>query len=175
MRRALTILGFSLLAPAVPGLARACPAELDPPQVLARIDALRAQGRYCGARWFAPAPLPLDWSARLARSAQIYARELAARGRLSHRGGGADLGERLGRVAYPLGEAAENLALGPQRLDEVLALWLDSPGHCVNLMELQWREAALACARHTPDGPPVWVLQLGRPAAPRPATAAASR
>ncbi len=60
--------------------------------------------------------------------------------------------------------SAENLAGGPETLDEVLAQWLASPAHCEHLMAADLQEFGLACAAHPDSQRRYWVLQLATPA-----------
>jgi uncharacterized protein YkwD len=41
---------------------------------------------------------------------------------------------------------AENIASGQTSADEVVQTWLESPGHCVNLMRPEMREMGVAYA-----------------------------
>lgn len=71
----------------------------------------------------------------LSRAAQGHAEDLARRGELSHRGLDGDrLADRLRAVDYAHEMAAENLAAGPAVAGQVVALWLESPGHRHNLL-----------------------------------------
>lgn len=131
------------------------------------LEALRAQARTCGARpW--PAAQPLRWQAALGESARRYAVELAALDRLDHVGAqGATLRTRLREVGYVMRVSGENLAGGPETLDEALAQWLASPVHCENLMAADFEEFGLACVAGPGRLQRYWVLQLAAPAGPR--------
>ncbi len=142
-----------------------CPDDLDAASVLARLNALREQPRACGAAPMPAAPA-LRWQALLAASADEHARELAQRDTLSHQGlKTRSLRERLHRAGYRMRLSGENLAAGPASLEEALALWLASPGHCENLMLAEFRDAGLACAAAPGRHERFWVLHLGRGAA----------
>ncbi|MFN3305031.1 MAG: CAP domain-containing protein, partial [Roseateles sp.] len=111
----------------------------------------------------------LRWHDALAAAAQRHAQDLAARGRLDHLGAeGASLRTRLRAAGYALRQAGENLAGGPETLDEALAQWLASPVHCENLMEPQFQELGLACVTGAGPLQRYWVLQLAAPARARP-------
>lgn len=168
MRLALAVLSmfFAAVAQAQP---LPCPADLDSAQALRQLNALRAMARSCGALAL-PAAAPLRWDARLAVSAQAFAEELAQRDALSHRGQRAgSLRERLRRAGYPMREGGENLAAGPETLEQALEQWLASPGHCDNLMLRDFRDMGLACVAAPGRHERFWVLQLGRSAASDPA------
>jgi uncharacterized protein YkwD len=40
----------------------------------------------------------------------------------------------------------ENIAYGPKSADEVVQGWLDSPGHCENIMDPRFAEMGIAYA-----------------------------
>jgi len=131
-------------------------------QVLAQLNALRAAPRSCGSRVMA-AVAPLGWEERLAGSARLYAQELAQRDTLTHQGQVLrSLRERLRAAGYVFRAAGENLAAGPQDLEEALQQWLASPEHCENLMLADFRDAGLACVPATGRFERYWVLHLGR-------------
>ena len=152
-------LGLAGLAPAVaqPG----CPPAGE--VVLSALNALRAQPRACGERlWPAVAALRAD--AALAESARRYALVLAARDRVDHEGAsGGSLRARLREVGYVMRVAGENLAGGPETLDEALAQWLASPAHCENLMLADFQDFGLACVNGPGRWQRYWVLQLAAP------------
>ena len=53
---------------------------------------------------------------------------------------------RVDRVGYSYRALGENVAGGQHSVDTVLQGWLDSPGHCKNLMSPDFREVAVAYA-----------------------------
>ena len=127
------------------------------------LNALRAQAQTCGERAW-PAAQALRWQATLGGSARRYAQELAARDRLDHIGAnGGTLRTRLREAGYVMRVSGENLAGGPETLDEALALWLASPAHCENLMGADFEEVGLACVPGPGKLQRYWVLQLAAP------------
>jgi len=140
----------------------ACPAGLTPELVLQRLNALRAEPRPCGGAERAAAPA-LRWDLRLAAAAEAYAGELAQRDTLSHVGLRAhSLRERLSAAGYLMSSAGENLAAGPESLDDALQIWLASAAHCQNLMAPELVDAGLACVAAPGRYQRFWVLHLGR-------------
>lgn len=134
--------------------------------VLARLNTLRAQPQACGERLW-PAAAPLRASPVLAESARRYAQELAARDRIDHVGAaGTSLRTRLRESGYLMRSAGENLAGGPETLDEAMAQWLASPAHCENLMAADFQEFGLACVAGPGKLQRYWVLHLALPASP---------
>jgi uncharacterized protein YkwD len=164
---AMRALPFLLLG--IAGLAPAWAQEGCQPSseaVLAALNAVRAQPRSCGERVW-PAAAALRGSPQLTESARRYARELAVRDRLDHVGaGGSSLRTRLRDAGYAMKSAGENLAGGPETLDEAMAEWLASPAHCENLMAPDFQDFGLACVVGSGQLQRYWVLHLAAPARP---------
>jgi uncharacterized protein YkwD len=124
------------------------PAPNDMPKVAARVlelvNAARARPRKCGSREFASAP-PLTLSSVLSRAALAHAKDMSANKFFDHRGSdGSKSSERATRAGYNWSAVAENIAQGPATAEVVVQGWLDSPGHCVNIMGAQYREMGVA-------------------------------
>jgi uncharacterized protein YkwD len=157
-------MGLAGMASAAPG----ADCQPAPAAVEQAVNVLRAQAQACGERGMPAAPA-LRWQAVLAASARAHAQDLAARDRLDHRGAdGASLRTRLHLAGYVMRLSGENLAGGPETLDEALAQWLASPPHCENLMEAQFQEVGLACVSGPGRLQRYWVLQLAAPARAKP-------
>lgn len=161
-----------LLFAAVLALAAAGPASSgcvsSPEAAIAALNALRAQPRSCGDRR-RPAVPALAFHALLQEAAQRHAAELARADRIDHIGeAGQSLRARLREVGYAQRQAGENLAGGPESLDEALAQWLASPTHCENLMAAEFQDFGLACVTGPGRWQHYWVLELATPAGPAP-------
>lgn len=157
------LLGLTSLVPAV--AQEGCPPSGE--AVMARLNALRAQPQACGERVW-PAVAALRASPVLADSARRYAQELAARDRIDHVGAaGTSLRTRLREAGYLMKSAGENLAGGPETLEEAMAQWLASPAHCENLMVAEFQEFGLACVAGPGKLQRYWVLHLAAPAKAR--------
>ncbi|MCY4755818.1 CAP domain-containing protein [Pelomonas aquatica] len=147
-------------APAAPD--GGCQPELQ--AAAAVLNALRAQARQCGGHVWPAAPA-LRWQAVLGESARRHALELARRDRIEHVGeAGQSLRARLHEAGYLQRLAGENLAGGPETLDEALAQWLASATHCENLMAAEFQDFGLACVTGPGHWQRYWVLQLAAPA-----------
>jgi len=160
MRACLPLLLSASLALAEPSCQPAADA------VQSALNAVRAKAQPCGARTWPAAPA-LRESPLLAESARRYALELAGHDRLDH-GAAGSLRARLREAGYVMRTAGENLAGGPETLDEALAQWLASPAHCENLMLPDFQEFGLACVNGTGQLQRYWVLHLAAPAAAKP-------
>jgi uncharacterized protein YkwD len=69
---------------------------------------------------------------------------------------------RLGATGYEASAWAENVAAGQQDATTVVAAWLDSPGHCANIMFADYTEFGAGIDRNT-SGKRYWTLVLAAP------------
>jgi uncharacterized protein YkwD len=122
-----------------------------PPAVLASqalqlVNDVRSHGARCGERTFAPAP-PLALSGTLANVAFGHAADMAEHDYFEHRDlNGQSPADRVRAVGYRERVVGENIAYGPKSLEEVVQGWLDSPGHCENIMDPRFAEMGIAYA-----------------------------
>ena len=124
------------------------PKPADMPRVAARVLELvneaRAKPRNCGSRSFPNVP-PLKLSPILSRAALAHAQDMSAHQRFEHRGSDGSMpAERALRAGYNWLAVGENIAEGAANAEVVVQGWLQSPGHCVNIMSPQYREMGLA-------------------------------
>ncbi len=110
------------------------------------INAARAGGARCGAHEEGPAP-PVRLSARLSDVALAHATDMARRDYFAHEDlSGHSPADRVRASGYEEKLVGENIAYGPQSADEVVRGWLDSPGHCENIMDVRFSEVGIAYA-----------------------------
>lgn len=113
---------------------------------LQRINAYRAAGATCGDQRMAAAP-PLTWSAQLEQAASKHARDMAARRTMSHTGGdGSRMRDRVARESYAWSALGENVSAGYNTVVAGLVGWMNSPGHCSNMMSPNFREVGVGAA-----------------------------
>lgn len=123
-----------------------CGASVSIDDVLKRLNAVRAAGKTCRPAGPLATSAPLTWSDSLATAALQQSREMATLNRMGHRdSANRNLGDRLRAQGYVFTVAAENVAVGYPSLEEVVAAWLESEGHCENLMSGAVLELGLAC------------------------------
>jgi uncharacterized protein YkwD len=161
MRIALTgLIGFSGAPAMVSGDTHAGTPFADTWETL--LTEARAQARRCGGDTYAKGS-PLTWNARLGAAAQAHSEDMAHMSQLSHEGSeGEVLADRLGATGYEASAWAENVAAGQQDATTVVAAWLDSPGHCANIMFADYTEFGAGIDRNT-SGTPYWTLVLAAP------------
>jgi uncharacterized protein YkwD len=125
-----------------------------PPEVqatLSQINTYRAAGATCGSQRFEPAA-PLAWSEQLQTAATRHAEDMAQRRTMSHTGGdGSDVGTRTNRVGYAWWGVGENVSAGYRSGPEALVGWMNSPGHCANMMSAGYTEVGVGAAHASGD------------------------
>jgi uncharacterized protein YkwD len=115
-------------------------------RALQLINEARARGTRCGERSFAPAP-PVRLSETLAGVALGHAADMAQHNYFEHEDrAGRSPAERVRAVGYQEKLVGENIAYGPKSAEEVVQGWLDSPGHCENIMDPRFAEMGIAYA-----------------------------
>ena len=98
----------------------------------------------CGERRFGPAPR-LEWHEKLAAAALAHSRDMATHNYFSHYAkDGSTVGDRAARAGYTWSRIGENIATGQGSPEQVVAGWLNSPHHCANIMEPDFRQMGAA-------------------------------
>lgn len=115
-------------------------------RALQLVNEVRARGTRCGERSFGPAP-PVRLSGTLAGVALGHAADMAVHNYFEHQDlAGRSPAQRVRAVGYREKLVGENIAYGPKSTEEVLQGWLDSPGHCENIMDPRFAEMGIAYA-----------------------------
>jgi uncharacterized protein YkwD len=133
--------------------------------ILDLVNAARAQPRTCGIERFGPAG-PLRWNPALAEAALAHSRELATHHYFSHVGrDGSTPATRVTRAGYAWSRVGENIASGQRSPHEAVQSWLDSPGHCANIMNPSFTEmgAAYAVNPGNDNHTAYWTQEFARP------------
>ncbi|MGH2370266.1 MAG: CAP domain-containing protein, partial [Chloroflexota bacterium] len=123
-----------------PTLQLAASVSEDSPQarVLALVNAARADHGLA----------PLADNAALTRAAQSYAETMASTDCFSHSCGPVpDMVQRAEQAGYsPWTALGENIAAGYRTPEEVVAAWLESPGHRANILNDNFRDSGVGVA-----------------------------
>lgn len=115
-------------------------------EVLELVNEARSKPRKCGGTSFKAAQ-PVTLSDTLNKAAALHAQDMARNSHFEHRGtDDSSPADRATRVGYRWRNVAENIAAGAPTAQAVVAGWLRSPGHCVNIMGPQYREMGIAFA-----------------------------
>ena len=133
-------------------------------QLLTQVNQARAESRRCGAQLF-EATGELSWNQRLATTALAHSQDMANFDYFAHEGrDGSQVSDRASRAGYLWQRIGENLAAGQGSTQQAVAGWLDSPVHCANLMNPNFREMGAAYAIN-PDSKAIsyWTQVFGTP------------
>jgi uncharacterized protein YkwD len=133
-------------------------------EMLDSINQYRSQARQCGDD-FMPAVEPLTWQCQLTTSSQAHADDMATNNFFSHTGSdGLSMRNRIDATGYQWSRIGENIAAGYANVSSVMQGWINSPGHCSNIMNADFTEVGVALTRTTTaDYPTYWVQNFGRP------------
>jgi uncharacterized protein YkwD len=114
--------------------------------VLDLTNRARARPRRCGSRSFAAAPA-LTLEPRLSEAASAHARDMLARHYFDHRDpAGHTPADRVRAHGYRYVIVGENIASGATDAREAVQGWLDSPGHCENIMDPRFTQLGVGFA-----------------------------
>jgi uncharacterized protein YkwD len=134
-------------------------------ELLALVNEARATPRTCGAQAFGAAP-PVTWNETLAQAALGHSTDMAQKHYFNHKEpGGSNPATRATRAGYRWTRISENIASGQHTVAQAVADWLDSPGHCANIMNPAFTEmgAAYAVNPANENRTPYWTQMFGRP------------
>ena len=120
------------------------PQEIDKARLIYLVNEARKVGRYCGDRFMKSAD-SVVWDEKIVESAQLHSDDMAKNKFFSHTGSdGTNAGDRLHEVHYSWQAVGENIAMGYPTPEAVMQGWLDSPGHCVNIMDEHFTQMGVA-------------------------------
>lgn len=133
-------------------------------KILKQVNEARTQARTCGSQTF-EAVSALRWNDRLAEAALAHSRDMANQDFFSHRApNGSQVSDRANRAGYAWSRVGENIAAGQGSVEQAVAGWLASPGHCRNIMRADFTEMGAAYATN-PDSAAIsyWTQVFGTP------------
>ena len=78
---------------------------------------------------------------------------------------GRTFSQRISATGYAWSTAGENIAAGYSSVDAVMDGWIQSAGHCANLMNANFSEIGVACVPGTSSTTysNYWTMDLARP------------
>ena len=122
----------------------------DDKQMLTQVNTARSQPRNCGSENY-PATAALSWQCTLEDVAYAHSQDMGDYNFFSHTGSdGLTVGDRVRNAGYDWSAVGENIAAGQQAINTVIDAWLDSPGHCANIMHSVYTE--FGAASYSVDG-----------------------
>lgn len=127
--------------------------------VMTAVNNARAQARTCGSTAYT-ATAALAWNDKLFAAAAAHSADMAQKGYFSHTSqNGTTFDQRISNAGYDWATAGENIASGYNGVDSVMAGWLQSPGHCANIMNAKYKDIGVACVKSA-SGSAYWTMDL---------------
>lgn len=132
--------------------------------MLTLVNEARSQARQCGDQRF-EAVEALVWSCKLEAAAESHSQDMAANDYFSHTGpDGAGIEQRVDNQDYVWQAVGENIAAGHTSVSAAVEGWLESPGHCRNIMNDAFTEMGMAKANNSESRySTYWTQTLGTP------------
>lgn len=119
-------------------------AGLNEALMLQLVNNQRQQGCNCGTTWYPPTGT-LTWNNQLEAAALAHATDMKQNNYFSHTGrDGSSPGDRITRAGYNWMAYGENIAKGYSTEQAVVTAWINSEGHCRNLMNPNFHELGAA-------------------------------
>lgn len=116
-------------------------------EILAISNQRRAAGANCGGTNY-PAVGPLVMNEQLRQAARAHSMDMGARNFFDHNTPeGTTPFQRIAAAGYTGSPQGENIAAGNDTAAETMTQWMNSPGHCRNIMNGQFRALGVGYAR----------------------------
>ncbi|MBC7006485.1 CAP domain-containing protein [Photobacterium sp. BZF1] len=110
------------------------PGDTFAEQMLFAVNQARAEEQNCGGQ-IMPAVPALTWDYDLESAAYSHSSDMANNNFMSHTGSdGSTPQDRIEATGYSWSTWAENVAAGQKDINAVMTSWMNSPGHCKNIM-----------------------------------------
>lgn len=123
-----------------PGDSTSTATDTTQPLMLQLVNAARAKGCTCGTTVMPPVN-PLAWNTILAQVALAHSTDMDVNTYFSHIGlDGSSPGDRITAAGYIWTSYGENIAEGYTDEQSVMNAWLQSEGHCMNIMNAGFKE-----------------------------------
>ncbi|WP_030813155.1 CAP domain-containing protein [Streptomyces sp. NRRL F-2799] len=91
---------------------------------------------------------PVELNSTLTKAAQDHSADMAAHNTMSHTGSdGSDPGSRITAAGYQWSAYGENVAYGYSTPEQVMAGWMNSPGHRENILNCSYKEIGVGLAQ----------------------------
>ncbi len=141
-----------------------CDITQDEQEMLNQVNQARASSRTCGSDAM-PAVAQLTWSCQLRNAARNHSTDMANNNFFDHTGSdGLSVGNRVTASGYTWRSVGENIAAGQTSITQVMTGWLNSAGHCRNIMSASSTEfgSALISSSQS-DYTRYWTQVFARP------------
>ena len=121
-----------------------CTMTAEERSMLDAVNSFRAQARTCGASIY-PAAVALTWNCKLESAALTHSMDMANNNFFSHTGSNeSNVADRVTAAGYSWSTVGENIAAGYSSVSSVMQGWIDSPGHCTNMMNSNFQNLGSA-------------------------------
>src|SRR5258708_1337848 len=115
-------------------------APLNKSLMLQLVNDQRTKGCNCGSVYYPPTTT-VDWNDQLENAAQAHATDMDQNNYFSHTSlDGSSAGDRIRKAGYNWMAYGENIAKGYTSEQAVMAAWVASEEHCVNIMNPAFRD-----------------------------------
>lgn len=112
--------------------------------MLQLVNEVRRKGCQCGDTYY-PSAGALTWNEQLEKAALGHSSDMQQKNYFSHTApDGSNAGMRIEKTGYNWLTYGENIGMGYKNEKEVVEAWLQSPGHCKNLMNKSYKEMGVA-------------------------------
>lgn len=126
------------------------------------VNQLRATGTSCGSTTHA-AVGPVTMNQYLREAARLHSQDMADQDYFSHTSlDGRSPWDRIGATAYQGSGVGENIAAGNSTAQRTFTQWLNSPGHCRNMMNGSANEMGVGYAVGQGNYTHYWTQVFGR-------------
>jgi uncharacterized protein YkwD len=131
-------------------------------EVLRHTNIARSRSQVCGETPRGAVP-PLTINELLNVAAQGHAEDMARRDYFDHdTPEGVTATDRMRQAGYQGSVTGENIAYGQRDAESVVRGWMNSPGHCRNIMSSSYTEIGIGAFRDG-GGRIYWVQNFGAP------------
>jgi uncharacterized protein YkwD len=141
-----------------------CELDVNEQDMLDQVNAARASGYTCGSDDL-PAVSALTWNCDLEAAAFSHSTDMATNNFFSHTGSdGLSVANRVDAQNYNWSAVGENIAAGQTSVTQVVTGWLNSEGHCRNIMNGSFTEFGSSRVDSVAaDYPTYWTQVFARP------------
>lgn len=126
-------------------------------KLLNLVNNQRSKGCTCGSEYMPPVAA-VTWNNLLANAALGHSKDMNVNSYFSHTSqDGTTFSARVTAAGYNWASVGENIAVGYTSEAEVIEAWIESAGHCKNLMSPKFTEMGVARSGN------YWTQNFGKP------------
>jgi uncharacterized protein YkwD len=133
-------------------------------EVLERVNDYRAMGFNCDSEGQFGATGPLTTQPNLRCAARLHSQDMAMRDYFAHDNPDGDgPSERMDAAGYMGSTWGENIAMGQRTPQQVVDGWMESDGHCSNIMRPQFTQIGVGFFQGSDSRSLYWTQNFGAP------------